>query len=120
MLLTLTEIMTISECYPDREHFARAVIAAHEAKLREQKPIAKVSTSGGLIWTDYGFNNVISDGTLLYTNPAPIPEGWQLVPIEPTTEMIIAGNDGFHSPDMRRHTVSGCYKAMLNAAKDTK
>ena len=36
MLLTLTEIMTISECYPDREHFARAVIAAHEAKLREK------------------------------------------------------------------------------------
>ncbi len=101
-------------------HLIWEVIAAYEAKLREQKPIAKVSTSGGLIWTDYGFNNVISDGTLLYTNPAPIPEGWQLVPIEPTTEMIIAGNDGFHSPDMRRHTVSGCYKAMLNAAKDTK
>ena len=55
-----------------------------------------------------------------FEHPAPIPEGWQLVPIEPTTEMIIAGNDGFHSPDMRRHTVSGCYKAMLNAAKDTK
>lgn len=41
---------------------------------------------------------------------------WQLVPKEPTREMIEAGNDGFRQPDSRRHTVSSCYKAMLAAA----
>lgn len=134
MLLTLTEIMTISECYPDREHFARAVIAAYEAKLREQEPVLwRYKHADEQIWTiaeprNFYANTVedtvndikhyISKGYAyilqpLFEHPASIPEGWQLVPIEPTTEMIIAGNDGFHSPDMRRHTVSGCYKAML-------
>jgi hypothetical protein len=44
------------------------------------------------------------------------PEGWKMVPVEPTLEMINAGNDGFRSPESRRHTVSSCYRAMLAAA----
>lgn len=39
-LLTITEIMTTSECYPDREHFARAIEAAVIKKLHEQEPVA--------------------------------------------------------------------------------
>ena len=49
-----------------------------------------------------------------YTHPAPIPAGWQLVPVEPTDEMKVAGSDAlgvYHcgSP-------SDIYKAMLQAA----
>lgn len=57
-----------------------------------------------------------ADGTKLYTSAPTIPEGYVLVPVEPTPEMVEAGNDGFRNPDSRRHTVSSCYKAMLEAA----
>ena len=93
-MLTLTEIMTISECYPDREHFARAIESAVMAKLREQKPFAwacwlnndteqkpidcRIST---LEPTAYPIRRK------LFIHPAPIPEGYTLVPIEPTAEM---------------------------------
>lgn len=45
----------------------------------------------------------------------PVPEGWQLVPIEPTDEMINAYID---SPDMENWKLDfiGGYKAMLEAA----
>ena len=49
-------------------------------------------------------------GDLIYTTPAPIPEGWQLVPIEPTEEMINAA-------DKHEHRFSDIiYCAMLAAA----
>ena len=45
----------------------------------------------------------------LYTHPAPVPAGWQLVPVEPTKAMLSAGwgND---------HLYADLYKAMLAAA----
>ena len=88
-MLTLTEIMTISECYPDREHFARAVIAAYEAKLREQEPVAIVDEAGVIIVCSYSYK----PGDKLFKHPAPIPEGYVLVPIEPTEAMLCAGGD---------------------------
>ena len=50
----------------------------------------------------------------LYTHPAPVPAGWQLVPVEPTEAMKVAGSDAlgvYHcgSP-------SDIYKVMLQAA----
>ena len=63
----------------------------------EQEPVAKVyrygSNSNGEPWHGiHWFNAAIDapDGTLLYLHPAPIPEGWQLVPKEPTINMLNA------------------------------
>ena len=54
----------------------------------------------------------------LYKKPQPaIPEGYQLVPIEPTEEMIEAGNKAFmcgSSVDLIQRT----YKAMIAAKKE--
>ena len=51
----------------------------------------------------------------------PIPEGYQLVPIEPTITMMEAGNDyaGWGTLQERNETATaqGVYKAMLQAAK---
>ena len=52
----------------------------------------------------------------LYAAP-PVPDGMVMVPVEPTMEMIIAGNESLGSADPRRHTVKSCYKAMIAAAK---
>jgi hypothetical protein len=38
MYLTLTEVMTISACYPDREHFAKAIQDAFVEKHFRQTP----------------------------------------------------------------------------------
>ena len=47
-----------------------------------------------------------------------VPEGWRLVPVEPTDNMLYAGSlaaDGFGSPWTR---TANAYKAMLSAAPD--
>lgn len=48
----------------------------------------------------------------------PQAEGKVLVPIEPTDQMIRAGNDAFSSSDTSKHTVRGLYKAMITASKE--
>ena len=59
--------------------------------------------------TEYGRKNCKP----LYTNP-PIPEGWQLVPIEPTEDMLDAAKrSGATGGDI---DISNDYKAMLVAA----
>ena len=51
--------------------------------------------------------------------PAPsIPEGWMLVPVEPTEVMITAALGEFHMLNIRR--VMACYDAMLAAAPGAK
>ena len=99
----------------------RAVIAAYEVKLREQEPVAWI-TSDGLVkllttiacWTlvqkseDAGFD------TPLYTNPAPIPEGYALVPLKPNEAMLHHMMGCItHSADTRRNH----YKMLLAAAR---
>jgi hypothetical protein len=44
----------------------------------------------------------------LFTHPAPVPAGWQLVPVEPTQEMV--GNE------YNREMLTTIWKAMLAAA----
>ena len=44
-----------------------------------------------------------------------IPEGWTLVPIEPTQEMITAALESTHV--LNAHRAVACYDAMLAAAK---
>ena len=65
--------------------------------------------------TDYAEFSVALDEVCQVSHASAL-EGWKLVPVEPTIEMIEEGNEGFRSPDSRRHTVSSCYKAMLAAA----
>lgn len=71
--------------------------------------------------TTYGFMEQRDDGayvlladiqSLLATKPAGVPEGWKLVPVEPTPKMSAAGfcvSEAEHDP-------SGVYRAMLAAA----
>jgi hypothetical protein len=50
----------------------------------------------------------------LYTHTQPaVPEGWKLVPIEPTHEMT---EQGAQEADWYAHNAYDCYKAMLDAA----
>lgn len=72
--------------------------------------------------------NELPPGTKLYTSAPTIPEGWQLVPMEPTPEMYAAASHlvtgdwkgrGFEYPD----ELFEAYRAMLAAApkqKETK
>lgn len=49
--------------------------------------------------------------------PASPEEGWKLVPVEPTREMITAGDQVTYTQE--RFKVSDCYRAMLQAAPPT-
>lgn len=60
--------------------------------------LAKVY-SGSLYWEN------------LYTHPAPVPAGWQLVPVEPTHTQIRSGQLGVTTT-----CAVAIYKAMLAAA----
>ena len=62
----------------------------------------------------------------LYTHPIPqpdlvaypapsVPEGYQLVPIEPTVDQIVAGQDAASIENSKR--IVRIYKAMLSAAR---
>ena len=61
-----------------------------------------------------------SNGEALFTFPpaAQVPEGWKLVPIEPTVEIVQAAQDYFASHD--EWGFSGVYRAMLAAAPEVK
>ena len=56
-------------------------------------------------------------------NSTSVPKGWQLVPVEPTREMLIA-SEGWREYDVPDHWVNcnevrrvyGSYRAMLSAA----
>lgn len=92
---------------------ARAVIAAYEAKLREQEPVAwmyknKITDDVYLRWTapEESFKP-----TPLYAPPAPIPEGCQLAPMESTEEMLNS-----ISPALRI-VAANIYKTLLAAAR---
>ena len=49
----------------------------------------------------------------LKTDAQKVPEGWKLVPVEPTPEMVLAGAK---EVDWYDHNASDCYRAMLAAA----
>jgi hypothetical protein len=55
-----------------------------------------------------------AQATPLYTHPQLIPEGWQLVPVEPTEEMIKAAYDA------SIFSRTNIYQAMLAAAAKEK
>ena len=68
-------------------------------EMEQAKPVAYLYGGWQLLTPDeveernkeYDRNSQEHDEQVpLYTHPAPIPEGWQLVPIEPTKKMIDA------------------------------
>jgi hypothetical protein len=98
-------------------------------KPGERRQFASVDNSVSQTWpTDNGFTWTIEP---LYLSRMPIPEGWQLVPIKPTEEMIDCGAQGMASfqedsvwPDSwdatqvkgMRHDAKKAYRYMLSAA----
>lgn len=119
---------------------ANMTIATLRAKIEameKQEPVAKVrvhQTGGnaGIAWSvaplnDFDALPLMRDGSKLYAlpgaQPAPsTPEGWKLVPIEPTHEMLDAGEDTY-IPTYTGTSVSepiDVYRAMLAAAPEAK
>ena len=66
---------------------ARAIIAAYEAKLREQNPVGYFCPEymgGPVLYYQVQYSSKGDEGVVpLFEHPAPIPEGYVLVPIEP-------------------------------------
>jgi hypothetical protein len=105
------------------------------AELAKQGPVAEVHAAhlrkaeNGEAWCRevllYSGNNPgdFLDGknyrVKLYTAPIPpvVPEGWKLVPIEPTTEMI---NAGMRVGAYGGYSERDCYTTMLAAAPTPK
>ncbi|HHQ4791289.1 TPA: hypothetical protein ACSP21_002184 [Aeromonas veronii] len=45
-----------------------------------------------------------------------VPEGWKVVPIEPTDKMYVAGESAYWSKDTNRGSIVSTYRAMIAAA----
>ena len=122
---------------PDSHHapayikaFARLVEAKIEAKLREQEPTLYVNARDYKYHVENNRQTTLgvwrgSDGAkcntpkavpmFFFEHPAPIPEGYALVPIEPTDEMLDAGSNALYAALGSRS--KACYAAMLAAAR---
>lgn len=115
-----------------QDGFAEAIrhkdrLADELNELAKQKPVGTVSiamdwsTHLNVATVNMRHDLVVSemkDGDELFTRPAPaadrVPEGWKLVPVEPTEEMIAAG-DQFMDGLSR---LGDAYDAMLAAAPE--
>lgn len=81
-----------------------------------QEPVAEVVSPVSLVW--HVATSELEHGTVFYTAPQPpqIPEGYKLVPIEPTDKMLGAALR--HIDGMA--CMPAAYKAMLEAAREVK
>lgn len=94
------------------------VLDAKLTALKQQEPVAVVQRSillgNNTILQYEGVEHLLKIGSELYlaAGAQPVPEGYQLVPIEPTEAILQAtflnGRKSLH----------GAYRAMLEAAKD--
>ncbi len=64
--------------------------AVHGGQKPEQEPVAFTRNGFRLEWNPCYQTSSIPPDSPLYLHPAPIPEGWQLVPKEPTINMLNA------------------------------
>ena len=86
----------------DAVRIARAIEAKIETKLREQEPFGyywnfKDMEEGIITGQHFVEGEAEEQGYIpLFEHPAPIPEGYQLVPIEPTEAMVHAGQEIAH------------------------
>ncbi len=112
-----------SVIYTEIAELARISLSALEApepvyQFVDNKP----EDDGYAQWADCNpdFYSTISQSerrTLYTAPPAPVaPAGWQLVPVEPTEEMLIAYYDKSIAPIGRLSLIG--YRAMLAAAPD--
>jgi hypothetical protein len=130
--VSANDILAIAEAFRALEQRAEAA----EAKLaglqkQKQKPVAWISSGEQAILSrlkkhaavEVGLFNVqrFSDDTPLFTS-APIPTGWEIVPIEPTERMVIAGfesesDEDFSEPEVWEafQKMSGCQQAAYKA-----
>ena len=88
-----------------------ARLAAELEAMAEQKPVAWIDSRNDGTYLRHLTNNPEQGDVPIYTTPqlGQIPEGWQLVPKEPTIEMKIAG-------DAATWWCADKYRAMLAAA----
>jgi len=118
-------------------------LAAAEAKLAElakQPPVGNFYEDGPGNWWQIGPHDKVPHVTPLFDRPAPaadlaelVPDGWKLVPVEPTERMVIDGfesepNEFFSSSEeweayeamsgcrQATHRARLCWAAMLAAA----
>lgn len=92
----------------------RALCKRKAAIKQAGEPVAEVDRDkpGGIKWVP---NVALRKGTKLFTSAPTIPAGWQLVPKEPTPEMIFFAD----SVDWSEYQYD-VYKAMLSAAPSYK
>jgi len=111
------------------EHFAkeRDAVLSRLAELEKQAPVTAVSEE---TFSDNGTSDIITRnlpiGTPLYTAPVAqaqhsVPEGWKLVPVEPTKEMMLNGSScQHHGHDdltcVQRQARRGIWSKMLAAS----
>lgn len=62
-----------------------------------------------------GVSKMVVEGSELSSNACQLPEGWQLVPVEPTVEISDAGAR-YDEENYAEPTYGGLYRAMLAAA----
>jgi len=93
-------------------------------QMEKQEPVAWCATDEtGTVIEALGMNQSRRFDTALYlapgAQPAPsVPEGWKLVPIEPTPTMITAALESSHA--INAHRAEHCYRAMLAATPEAK
>ncbi|HEJ5682387.1 TPA: hypothetical protein SL733_006430, partial [Pseudomonas aeruginosa] len=95
-----------------------------------QEPVATVAKVPGEDWNGLHFYRDLQGmqpGTKLYAAPVAqaqhsVPEGYALVPLEPTDDMLVAGQEAWTHKMERRGALEDCeeagdvYRAMLAAA----
>lgn len=97
---------------------------AASASLEAQEPVAEMQkNSDGWIqfcyWTDSrgcrhpGWHPSLQWLSSRHPPTSAVPDGWQLVPVEPTPEMV---DRGAEEVDWYNHNARDCYGAMLAAA----
>lgn len=75
------------------------------------------------LWSQSGLETYVSEKVQAALAQPPLParppEGWQMVPKEPTSEIISAGNNRVRYPrfTLTSEIVKDCYRAMLAAAQ---
>lgn len=118
-----------SEEDAEMDGVAMALDALRE-ELARQEPVAKVHSDG--YWTTAADGRAFSDrvqreatvNVYAAPQPAQVPDGWRLVPVEPTDDMCEAAWDSdaadYVGEHKRIHSASMAYKAMLSAAPQPK
>lgn len=127
-MLTDEEIKDIMSNHPSNDYdgifdLCKDIERAVLAKAAEQEPVA-VMGNNGRVQAKCEFSGIDSflkccrNNTPFYAHQLPaqaIPEGWRLVPIEPTHEMV----DAYKSNSSAGHLSEIGYKAMLSASPKT-